>query len=203
MRIPALSISSVFAVLLLAGCSGSPAPTASDTPSSPAPSETPSAAPSPSASAAEQIDPSAPPGQCKDTALKVTLSAPDGAAGSLHYVLTFMNTGTTDCILEGYPTVYVVGNGNNTEFGVVAGQDAGLPTTTVTIEAAHSAVAVLTAVDIEPGGGPLAAKCTVGHGDGYVVRPPHSYHQYSIVAAGVPACTNGAAWMTVGAVQAG
>jgi Protein of unknown function (DUF4232) len=203
MRIPALSIAPVFAVLLLAGCTGSPAPTASNTPSISAPSETPSAAPSPSASAAEQVDPSAPPGQCKDTALKVTLSAPDGTAGSLNYVLTFTNTGTTDCVLEGYPTVYVVGNGNNTEFGVVAGQDANLPATTVTIEAAHSAVAALTAIDIDPGGGPLGTNCTVGHGDGYVVRPPHSYHQYSIVATGVPACTNGVAWMTVGTVQAG
>jgi Protein of unknown function (DUF4232) len=200
MRVSALLFAPVVAVLLLAGCTAG-SPTSSGSPS-PSPSDTPSASPSPSASE-DPIDPSAPAGQCKDTNLKVEISAPDGAAGSLNYQVSFTNTGTSDCVLDGYPTIYVVGNGNGTEFGVVAAQDLSTPASTVTLEAGSVGVALLTAVNIDPGGGPLGAACTVGKGDGWVVLPPHSYHQYPISSPGVPACTNGKAWMTIGPVVAG
>lgn len=45
---------------------------------------------------------------CSSSALKVSLGAPNGAAGTVFYPLTFVNTSKLSCTLRGYPGVSAV-----------------------------------------------------------------------------------------------
>ena len=52
-------------------------------------------------------------GACATSALKVSLGPANGAAGTVFYPLTFVNTSKLGCTLRGYPRVTAVtGNGN-------------------------------------------------------------------------------------------
>lgn len=187
----------VLAIALLAGCSapsepatGSPAPT-SAAPTVP-PAETPTAAP--------QVDPNAPAGQCADANLTVTVVPDEGGAGagSTASAVVFTNTGDA-CVLEGAPGVSIVGGGNGTQIGVPAEQS-GTPVA-VDIPAGGSARAPLSSINIGSGGGPLGADCAVTTGDGYRVYPPHSFEAVFVPLAGVAACSSTAVFLQIGVVE--
>ena len=85
---------------LAAGCSSS----SSSSPATPAPTTTvtvTSSAPATSASASVSSSAAA----CATTALKITQSAPNGAAGHFYVTLVFTNTSSAPCTLYGYPGV--------------------------------------------------------------------------------------------------
>ena len=104
-------------------------------------------------------------------------------------------------MLSGYPGVQVVAAG--APMGVAGQEDSSVAVAPVTIAEHGTAVAQVTSVNIDPGGGPLGGACVVGHGDGYNITPPHSLQPILVSMANVPACSNGTAWMTVGPVVAG
>lgn len=183
--------------LLLAGCATpAPPPADSSSPSSPE-----SASPSPSA-AAETFEPGAPANQCETANLSVALEGPDASAGHLHYRIVFTNNGP-DCALEGYPKVTVRMSAGSAALGTAAVDDSNTTPSIVTLPTGGTAVALLSAVNIDPGGGPLGDQCGLEHGDGYGITPPHSLQPILLQAADVPACSNPVAWMTVGPVTAG
>jgi Protein of unknown function (DUF4232) len=191
MRMSPLYLGPAVALLLLAGCTAAPpAPTESAVTSSATPSES----PSPEAG---------PAGPCQDTDLEAQLSPEDGTAGHLHYKLLLTNTGSADCVINGFADIFVVGLGTNSQMGLKATHAAGFTPIDVIIAPGKHAAAQLDVVDIEPDGGPFGETCGIGHGDGYQVLAPHSFVAIPLIAAGVPACTNGRIeWMEIGPMQA-
>ncbi|MDR5698541.1 DUF4232 domain-containing protein [Agromyces aerolatus] len=191
LRLPALAAASAVAVLL-SGCAGSSA-----TPTTPPPpSPTPTATPTPAAS----VDPNAPSGQCADDALSVSISGGDAGAGSTGYDLVFTNTGSAACELRGAPGVSVI-DGSGTQLGEAAEQVGDDAPETLTLQPGGSVTAPLTAVNIDPDGGPLD-DCPVVHGTGYRVYPPHSFTGFVVDASDVPACDSGTVFLKVGPVAA-
>lgn len=179
--------------LALAGCA-SDAPA---TPTTPATSPSPTATASPSTSAS--TDPDAPSGQCADDALEIAISGGDAGAGSIGYDLTFTNTGADACELRGAPGVSVVDASGN-QLGEPADQVGDDAPQTHTLAPGGSVVAQLTAVNIDPDGGPLD-NCPVVHGTGYRVYPPHSFTGFIVDAPDVPACDSSTVFLSVGPVQ--
>lgn len=185
--------------LLLTACAGGTAPTAS--PTTPPPSSA-TAMPSPTPSPSASVDPNAPAGQCADDALEVEVQYVDAGAGSIDYDVVFTNTGSTSCELRGAPGVSVVDASGN-QLGQPAGRQGDDDPPTLTIEPGASVSAALSAVNIDPDGGPLD-DCPVVQGTGYRVYPPHSFTGF-IVTTGeaVPACDSSTEFLTVGPVQQG
>lgn len=193
LRLPALA-TAVLAAALLSACAGSaPAPTTPPPTASPSPSAT----PTPTAS----VDPNAPAGQCADDALTVSISGGDAGAGSIGYELVFTNTGSAACELRGAPGVSVI-DASGTQLGEPAEQVGDDAPETLTLEPGGSVMAQLTAVNIDPDGGPLD-DCPVVHGTGYRVYPPHSFTGFVVDASNVPACDSSTVFLKVGPVQAG
>ncbi|ALG05658.1 DUF4232 domain-containing protein [Kibdelosporangium phytohabitans] len=125
MNVPKIGILAAGSLLLLAACSGTPAPNA--TPQVPsiesiqpsAPPDSSSAEPSasatpPSASEAPAMTGAPAPvadGLCKASALKITVSGGDGAAGTIYRNLVFTNSSSAPCTIQGFPGVsYVTGD---------------------------------------------------------------------------------------------
>lgn len=195
MRYSPFLVVSVVAVSFLAGCS------TISTPPSPPPSNAASSTPSASSTAAaETFTAGAPDGQCLTAELSVSIQAASGTAGHLHEVITLTNKGGP-CVLEGYPTVAVTSGG--IPVGAAAEDDSSASPAPITLATGGTALAQLTAVNIDPGGGPLGDACAVDVGDAVAVTPPHSMIALSVAESGVPACSSGTPWMTVGPVTAG
>nr|WP_052478110.1 DUF4232 domain-containing protein [Kibdelosporangium sp. MJ126-NF4]CEL16189.1 hypothetical protein [Kibdelosporangium sp. MJ126-NF4]CTQ94114.1 hypothetical protein [Kibdelosporangium sp. MJ126-NF4] len=125
MNVPKIGILAASSLLLLAACSGTPAPVATpqiptmdsspsaspsaiaETPTASMSAPPPSEAPDPSASSA----PAAAEGLCKAASLKLSVSGGDGAAGTVYRNLVFTNTGSAPCTIQGFPGVsYVTGD---------------------------------------------------------------------------------------------
>jgi hypothetical protein len=194
LHLPALAAAAAI-VALLSGCAGgTPTPTASPLPTA-SPSPTATTTPSPAAS----VDPNAPSGQCADDALSVSISGGDGGAGSIGYDLVFTNTGSAECELRGAPGVSVI-DGAGTQLGEPAEQVGDDAPDTLTLQPGGSVTAPLTAVNIDPDGGPLD-DCPVVHGTGYRVFPPHSFTGFVVDANNVPACDSSTVFLKVGPVQ--
>ncbi|MBB5632427.1 hypothetical protein BKA04_000650 [Cryobacterium mesophilum] len=192
MRYPPVLIVSIAAVALLAGCS-----TVSASPSPSAPVTAPSSSPS---AAEETFTAGAPDGQCLTADLSASIQPASSTAGHIHDVITLTNNGAP-CVLEGYPTVAVSSGGS--QVGAAAEDDSSAIPAPITLAAGGTAEAQLTAVDIDPGGGPLGDACSLDVGDAVLVTPPHSMIALSVAEAGFPACTSGTPWMTVGPVTGG
>jgi hypothetical protein len=205
---PATGIVLAAVTLLLAGCAspGTPSPTGSSAPASTAPvASPPVAAPSSnSAPTAPPIDPDAPAGQCANDSLAVSVVESDAGMGSIYYQVNFTNTGTTDCELRGFPGVSVVGDGNGTQLGAPADQQTDGPAPeTYTIAPGDTIGALLQAVNIAIGGGPLDDACQVVTGDGWRIYPPHSFDAVFVAAPGVPACANTeTVWLSISPLSA-
>jgi hypothetical protein len=180
--------------LALTGCaSGAPA-----TPTTPTTLSL-TATDSPSATASG--DPNAPSGQCADDALEIAISGGDAGAGSIGYDLTFTNTGADACELRGAPGVSVV-DASGAQLGEPADHVSDDAPQTQTLAPGGSVVAHLTAVNIDPDGGPLD-NCPVVYGTGYRVYPPHSFTGFIVDSPDVPACDSSTVFLSVGPVQAG
>lgn len=182
----------VLVVLALAGC----AP-AADSPADPSAtaSEVVTPTATPTATAEAPLEP------CADGTITPQVNDADGTAGHLNYQVEFVNSGP-ECTLEGFPQIAVIGNGNGTQFGVIADQMAELTAEPVTLATGASAYAWLEAVNIDPGGGPLGPDCVVGYGDGWNIYVPGAIEPTFVSAPNVPACTSGLPWMRIGPISA-
>ncbi|MDP5226605.1 MULTISPECIES: DUF4232 domain-containing protein [Arthrobacter] len=136
------------AVLLLgvAAC-GSPAPSATTSPS-PTPSES-SATPSVTPSASETMSPPAttatpaPPTACSTASLSASLdTSGGGAAGSVYGTLRLKNTGAADCVLNGFATVELAATAGGPAIGAQS-QTQGAAGPAITLAPGASAGAIL------------------------------------------------------------
>lgn len=158
---------------------GNPAPGPTPTPSpTPTHSDTPTPTPTPTPTAA---------GPCTTDNSTTELGAPSGAAGSTQVPLIFTNTSDAACTLEGYPTVEFVGDGNGTQIGATAMQDASTVVALVTIEPGNSAMATLTITDAAN-----VDDCSPVTPDGFRVIPPGSNDAFFIEVTDYQACENAA-----------
>jgi hypothetical protein len=89
----------VAVVGILSGCHGTAVPT--DSPSS-TDSSTTSATPTPTSTTSTGSAPA-----CTRDSLKITYQGTDNTAGHFHGMLTFTNTGSAPCSMNGYPIVYL------------------------------------------------------------------------------------------------
>lgn len=80
-------------------------PNSEPTESTPREGEPPAAPPAPAPPAAEKFTAGAPYGQCLTKNLAVSITEQGSSSGKLHYAVTFTNTGTKECLLEGFPRV--------------------------------------------------------------------------------------------------
>ena len=189
------------AVLLTSCASGGATPTTPPT-TSPTPTESASPTPGPTPSPSASVDPNAPAGQCADDALKVEIQYVDAGTGSIDYNVVFTNTGSGSCELRGAPGVSVI-NASGVQIGEAAGRVGDDNPPTLTLGPGASVAAPLSAVNIDPDGGPLD-NCPVVQGTDYLVYPPHSFTAV-VVSTGqpVPACESTTEFLTVGPVQQG
>jgi hypothetical protein len=179
--------------LALGGCATEAPSASSPTPVYPTDTASATSTPTPTPGAK---DPNAPQGQCDDDALKVSVApaAGGGAAGSIGYEVTFTNTGSASCVLDGYPGVSVVGHGDGTQLGPAADRVGDSPKPVQLAAAGGSVSAPLRVTNIGKDGGPLTG-CDVVGGDGWRVYPPHSYRAFFVQDSSITACQNGPVWM--------
>jgi hypothetical protein len=186
-------------IAVLAGCS-TPAAPPSNTPSSDS-SPAPAASPSPSpTSASESFTAGAPDGQCLTASLSAALEPVSSSLGHLHWEIRLTDNGAP-CVLDGVPEVQVTRSG--TRLGAAAEAESGTTPAPVSLATGASAVASLSAVNNDPGGGPLGDACTLDHGDTVAITPPHAMIALLVPMAGFPACSSGTPWMTVGPLTNG
>jgi hypothetical protein len=114
-----------------------------------------------------------------------TAAGSGGAAGSNIIHLTFTNTGSTTCVLQGWPGVSFVGDGNGTQIGQAATFDRASAHPTVTLKPGAIAVAPL---KITQAANYSNADCSPVAADGFRVYPPGSKASLYIKAAGYTAC---------------
>jgi Protein of unknown function (DUF4232) len=117
---------------------------------SPAPAPTTSAAPAPVPTSPAPTGPvtPAPLAQCSSSALRISLGAAGGAAGSIYYPLEFTNVSGTACSLYGYPGVSFVSAPDGVELGGAAVRNPAAGPTLVTLAPggiAHASVQVAVA----------------------------------------------------------
>jgi len=183
-------IPAVIVLAALAGC----APAGGGTPG-------PEVSTSSTAEATPTADADAPLEPCADGTITPQMNEAEGTAGHLNYQVEFVNSGP-ECTLEGFPQIAVLGNGNGTQFGVIAEQMLELTPEPVTLATGASGYAWLEAVNVDPGGGPLGPDCAVGYGDGWNIYVPGAIEPTYVPAANVAACTSGLPWMRIGPITA-
>jgi hypothetical protein len=126
-----------------------------------------------------------------------TAAGSGGAAGSNIIHLTFTNKSSTTCVLQGWPGVSFVGNGNGTQLGNPATLDRSAAHPTVTLKPGAVAVAPL---KITQAANYDSAQCGPKAADGFRVYPPGSKASLYVKASGYTACTSKA--VTILSVQA-
>ncbi|GGM37603.1 DUF4232 domain-containing protein [Promicromonospora citrea] len=179
------------ALLLLAGCTGSPGDDASggaSTPPSASTSGSPSEASGPADAEAPDGgasgDPSTPaaadgaggagaaPGseRCLTPDLTGSIAPAEGggAAGHHEVRIVLTNAGDTDCVLQGWPGVSFVGDGDGTQIGAAATLDRSAAHDPVTLAPGDPAHAIVRVGQAESYGD----DCTVTPADGLRVYPP-------------------------------
>lgn len=204
------------AVLVLTGC-GSEAPRSTYTPTvtvapTTAPSDdgsttttsTPTVAPTPPdpTPTRASADPDRPKGQCRDSDLGVSIEVDQdgGGAGSSDHLVLFTNTGGESCVLRGAPGVSVVAGDAGDQVGPPADRTQS-GAETVRLGVGGGATARLRITNIQPNGGPLDG-CTVQHGRGYRVYPPHSTRAFFVEDSRAVACAgSGPVFMSVDVVR--
>ena len=134
---------------LATGCTTSSPPAASPTltPSSPATTTPAAAAPTPSAVTSPASPATRTPGAagtgCATRSLKVTVSTPQGAAGSIYQFIVFTNISGAACTLFGYPGVALAGGTPVTQIGAAAARSRASSAKLVTLAAGKTAYALL------------------------------------------------------------
>jgi hypothetical protein len=107
----------------------------------PAPAPTSAPAPAPSAT----VVAGAPLAPCGTAGLRVTVGAPNGAAGSIYYPIDFRNISGATCGMFGYPGVSFVSAPGGSQLGGMASRNATFGPTRVTLApgaTAHASVQV-------------------------------------------------------------
>jgi len=196
---------------LAAGCSASSTSSApaSSPPSTSAPASTPAATSAPATTTAPAAGSSTPSGTanpaaagpgCASQDLRAGTGTGEGAAGSVYQVITFTNTGTTPCTLQGYPGVSLAGGSPLAQVGAAADRQSGEKAAVVTLQPQGVASATLRIVEAQnfP-----ASKCDATPTTSIKIYPPNqtapiylSYHSTG--------CTDpGTHLLTIGTVVAG
>ncbi|OII36120.1 hypothetical protein BIU98_00445 [Curtobacterium sp. MMLR14_010] len=186
--------------VLLAGCSSTstPAPTSTRTVTATA-TATRSAAATPTSSAvapssgstgtgAEGAAPNQNAAACTTAHLSGAFAGATAGASNVEEELQLTNTGSTDCTLQGWPGVSLVGKGNGTQIGAAADLDRTTPHATVALKPGTTAVARFHIVQADAFD---ASACKPATGDGFRVYPPGSKTSIFIAASGVRNCTVG------------
>lgn len=93
-----------------------------------------------------------------------------GAAGTQYVLLTFRNTASSTCVLDGHPGVSFVGKGNGTQLGTPA-QRMSSSTKRVVLKPGNTTTALL---GISEAGNYDAKQCAPTTADGLRVYPPDS-----------------------------
>ncbi len=124
------------------------------------------------------------PQPCPTSFLSATLGAPNGAAGSTYYVLTFTNTSKVSCTLTGYPGVSYVAGSQGTQIGAPAARLPGT-VTTVTVQSGASAFATLREVVA----GNYPSSCGLTNVAGLRIYPPNQTAAL-FVAQNTQGCSN-------------
>lgn len=182
----------------LAACStgGDAAPTATATvtqTTTPSPSDSTSSSPPPSSTgggtnAGGDTGGASTDGMCTVADLKGGVEAGSGgAAGSTYIHLTFTNTGTASCTLQGWPGVSFVGSNNGSQIGDAATFDRSSAHPTVTLQSGQVAVASL---KIAQAANFPADECSARTADGFRVYPPGSKKSLFIRDEDFQACEN-------------
>jgi len=156
---------------------------------------------------ATRTDPSAPRGQCPDSALRVSVqNDPEGSgAGQRAAFVVFENTGRTACRLEGTPGLSLVGGGHGTQIGTPATRST-TGAKLVDIAPKHYALAPVQYTYVDKNGGNFSTgnghdpDCRAKPADGYRVYPPHSYRAY-FTRNSTYACSTTIRWVSVGPVM--
>ncbi len=196
------------------GLSGSPSATSSADPSA-SPSASPTGStPSSSASSTGGSSPTASSGsgasttstsstgrvgRCPIGSLDVGVRSPSGgaAAGSTYYLISFRNTGSRSCVLDGFPGVSFVGQGDGTQLGAAAERTG--TARTVTLAPGRSTTSLL---QVANAGNYPQRSCAPTTADGFRVYPPGST-EAAFVKQSVQACqgsTGGSPQLVVSSV---
>lgn len=130
-----------------------------------------------------------------------TAAGGGGAAGSVEITLTFTNTSSSSCTLQGWPGVSFVGGGNGTQLGSPAALDRSSAHETQTLApgaTVNAPLKIVQAGNFDP------ADCTPTAADGFRVYPPGSKQAMFIAASGYTACAKaGVQVLSVQAITAG
>lgn len=134
------------------------------------PGHSPAPAPGSAGPAPEPV--AAGPGACPVSSLRVTVGAPNGAAGSIYYPLDFTNVSPVTCTLYGYPGVSFATGSGGAVLGRPAVRDPAFPAALVTMtsgDTAHASMQVQVAQSYP------AAVCRPVTAHWLKVYPPDSY----------------------------
>jgi hypothetical protein len=125
--------------------------------------------------------------QCITNHLKGDFAEGSAGASNVDEELQLTNTGSTDCTLQGWPGVSLVGDSNGTQIGLPAVLDRTTPHATVALKPGTTAVARFHYVQADAFD---AGTCKPVTGDGFRVYPPGSKTSLFIPAK-VRGCTAG------------
>lgn len=158
--------------LLLTACGTSQPQTQGTTPpggDSPSPSASP-ASPDPTPPSSSSPGPTTPagPALCKAATLSAATDATGGgAAGSVYMKLNLTNTGTTPCLLKGYPGVSLTANADGEPIGAPAARDESAPAADVLLAPGQTGSSVLRYTQAAN-----YSDCTLVDAAGYRIYPP-------------------------------
>lgn len=138
-------------------------------------------------------------GACATSQLNIDLTDMQGAAGSRLADITFTNTSSTPCSLNGFPGVSAVTNDDGTQLGAAAERESGQETSTITLEPGHSARAGLKMTNV----GVLdPASCQPQAANGLRVYPPGETASAFIRVEGLEGCAGDATYLSIQPVTA-
>lgn len=139
-------------------------------------------------------------GTCATEQLDIGLSNEQGAAGSRLADITFTNTSSEPCTLNGFPGVSAVTNNDGTQLGAAAERESDQETTTITLAPGHSARAGLKMTNV----GVLdPASCQPQAADGLRVYPPGETASAFIRISGLEGCAGDAHYLSIQPATAG
>jgi hypothetical protein len=135
---------------------------------------------------------------CATSALALSVSGPNGAAGSTYETLDLQNTGSVTCTLEGYPGVSYVTGSSGTQVGAGATRDTTSSVVLVTLAPGATATAQLRLIDA---GNFDATTCQIIPVLGFRVYPPGQTTAGFVAASGQACASTSVQDLYVGAVQ--
>lgn len=179
------------AVVMLAACSPQGPGGNNGSATNGAAGDTPSASASPSSPAGTPASPpasspQAEPALCKSSQLQASMQndVGGGAAGSVYMKLVLTNSGSTNCLLKGFPGVSFTSSPDGSPIGMPARRDDTVPAVGLVLGPGHSGKATLRY--IRPGNIP---ECTTTPAEGFRVYPPEDTASL-FIAQKMVACSN-------------